>query len=141
MKCRFSEVLGKLDNIESLLKKHIIFVLLCLAKISQTLHVCGATMKFAYFFARNSGRRFTWVVCEIRSKHIRKNGRYQFVFELNTSKNLWKSEKKARLLRRLKKWNTTVQKSRNQKSPVKSCPKELKNQQKCHKNWSKRPPN
>ena len=72
MKSRFSVVLGKLDNIESLLKKHIIFVLLCFAQISQTLHVCGATMKFAYIFARNSGRRFTWVVCEIRSKHIRK---------------------------------------------------------------------
>ena len=74
MKSRFSVVLGKLDNIESLLKKHIIFVLLCFAQISQTLHVCGATMKSEYFFARNSGRRFTWVVCEIRSKHIRKMG-------------------------------------------------------------------
>ena len=71
---QISVVLGKLDNIESLLKKHIIFVLLCFAQISQTLHVCGATMIFAYFFARTSGRRFTWVVCEIRSKHIRKNG-------------------------------------------------------------------
>ena len=27
------------------------------------------------------------------------------------------------------------------KSPVKSCPKEFKYQQKCHKNGSKRPPN
>ena len=70
MKSRFSVVLGKLDNIESLLKKHIIFVLLCFAQISQTLHVCGATMKFAYFFARNSGRRFTWVVCEIRCQNM-----------------------------------------------------------------------
>ena len=46
---QISVVLGKLDNIESLLKKHIIFVLLCFAQISQTLHVCGATMIFAYF--------------------------------------------------------------------------------------------
>ena len=48
-KSKFSVVLGKLDNIESLLKKHMIFVLLCFAQISQTLHVCGATIKVAYF--------------------------------------------------------------------------------------------
>ena len=49
MKSRFSKVLGKLDSIESLLRKQIIFVLLCFAQISQTLHVCGATMKSRIF--------------------------------------------------------------------------------------------
>ena len=63
--------------------------------------------------------------------------------QVKTFENLKKSQNDVyqRLLRRLKKQNATVLKSRSQKSPVKSCPKELKNQQKCHKNGSKRPPN
>ena len=129
MKSRFSVILGKLDNIESLLKKHMIFVLLCFAQISQTLHVCGAAMKFAYFFARNSNRRFTWVVCEIDQNISEKMGDINLFL-------IWIQVKTFENLRKKPKWCVPETPKKTQK--VKCCSSEVQKRKKSCKKLPER---
>ena len=94
---RFSVVFGILDYFDSLPKAIYNFHSAKFCKNFTNNSCVWINYGICVFFLKNILSSFTWIACEIRSKHARNNGWYWFVLELKTSKNFRKSEKIAQM--------------------------------------------